>query len=115
VLAGDKAMIAGFIVDGSPSMGPVKVLLRGIGPTIPLPGALQDPTLELHDSSGVTGGNDDWKKTQQSDIEATGIPPGDDRESAMLRWIPTGLHTAVLRGLDNGTGIGLLELYDVKN
>lgn len=115
VLGGDKAMIAGFIVDGSPSMGPVKVLVRGIGPTIPLPGALQDPTLELHDSSGVIGGNDDWKKTQQSDIEATGIPPGDDRESAILRWVPTGLHTAVLRGQDNGTGIGLVELYDLTN
>jgi uncharacterized delta-60 repeat protein len=115
VLGGDKAMITGFIVDGSPSMGPVKVLVRGIGPTIPLPGALQDPTLELHDSSSVIGGNDDWKKTQQSDIEATGIPPGDDRESAILRWVPTGLHTAVLRGQDNGTGIGLLELYDLRN
>ncbi len=115
VLDGDKAMISGFIVDGSPSMGPIKVVVRGIGPTIPLPGALQDPTLELHDSSGAIGGNDDWKKTQQSDIEATGIPPGDDRESAILRWVPTGLHTAVLRGHANGTGIGLLELYDLTN
>lgn len=115
VLTGDKAMITGFIVDGSPSMGPVKVLMRGIGPTIPLPGALQDPTLELHDSSGVNGGNDDWKQTQQSDIAATGIPPGDDRESAILRWAAPGVHTAVLRGKNNGTGIGLIELYDLSN
>jgi len=115
VLTGDKAMITGFIVDGAPSMGPVKVIVRGIGPTIPLPGALQDPTLELHDSSGVTEGNDDWKQTQQSDIEATGIAPGDDRESAIVRWAPKGLHTAVLRGKNNSTGIGLIELYDLSN
>jgi uncharacterized delta-60 repeat protein len=113
VLGGDKAMISGFIVDGSASMGPVKLLVRGIGPTIPLAGALQDPTLEWHDNAGAV--NDDWKQTQQSDIEATGIPPGDDRESAILRWVSPGPHTAVLRGKDNGSGIGLLELYDLTN
>jgi uncharacterized delta-60 repeat protein len=115
VLGGDKAMIAGFIVDGSPSMGPVKVLVRGIGPRIPLPGALQDPTLEFHDNSGVIGGNDDWKKTQQSDIEATGIPPGDDRESAILRWVSPMSYTTILRGKNESTGIGLLEIYDLTN
>jgi uncharacterized delta-60 repeat protein len=115
VLGGDKAMISGFIISGSASMGPVKALVRGIGPTIPLPGTLQDPTLELHDSSRVIAANDDWKNTQQFDIEATGIPPANDRESAVLRWVPTGPHTVILRGKDNGTGIGLLELYDVTN
>jgi hypothetical protein len=115
VLGGDKAMISGFIVDGSASMGPVKVVVRGIGPTIPLAGALQDPTLEWHDNAGASAVNDDWKQTQQSDIEATGIPPGDDRESAILRWVSPGPHTAVLRGKDNGSGIGLLELYDLTN
>jgi uncharacterized delta-60 repeat protein len=115
VLGGDKAMISGFIINGSASMGPVKALVRGIGPTIPLPGTLQDPTLELHDSSSAIAGNDDWKQTQQTDIEATGIPPVNDRESAILRWFPIGPHTAILRGKDNGTGIGLLELYDVTN
>jgi uncharacterized delta-60 repeat protein len=115
VLGGDRAMISGFIINGSASMGPVKALLRGIGPTIPLPGTLQNPTLELHDTSGVISVNDDWKQTQQSDIEATGIPPANDRESAILRWFPTGPHTAILRGKDNGIGIGLLELYDLTN
>jgi hypothetical protein len=115
VLGGDKAMISGFIISGSASMGPVKALVRGIGPTIPLPGTLQDPTLELRDSSRVIATNDDWKQTQQSDIEATGIPPVNDRESAVLRWFPMGPHTAILRGKDNGTGIGLLEIYDLTN
>jgi hypothetical protein len=96
-------------------MGPVKAVVRGIGPTIPLPGTLQDPTLELHDSSGMIAANDDWKTTQRSDIEATGLPPANDRESAILRWFPLGAHTAILRGKDNGAGIGLLELYDVTN
>ncbi|MEY2529838.1 MAG: large repetitive protein, partial [Verrucomicrobiota bacterium] len=115
VLGGDKAMISGFIISGSASMGPVKAVVRGIGPTIPLPGTLQDPTLELHDSSGMIAANDDWKTTQRSDIEATGLPPANDRESAILRWFPLGAHTAILRGKDNGAGIGLLELYDVTN
>lgn len=115
VLGGDKAMITGFIVDGSPSMGPVKVLVRGIGPTIPLPGALQDPTLELHDNSAVISANDDWKQTQQFDVEATGIPPTDDRESAILRWVPPMPYTAVLRGKNGSTGIGLIEIYDLTN
>jgi uncharacterized delta-60 repeat protein len=112
VLSGDKAMISGFIVDGSPSMGPVKVVVRGIGPTIPIPGALQDPSLELHDGDAVAAVNDNWKQTQQSEVEATGIPPADNRESALLRWIPPGPHTTVLRGKNAGTGIGLLEIYD---
>jgi uncharacterized delta-60 repeat protein len=115
VLGGDKAMISGFIVDGSASMGPVKVIVRGIGPTIPLAGALQDPALEWHDNAGASASNDDWKQSQQSDIEATGIAPGNDRESAILRWVPQGAHTAVLRGKNNGSGIGLLELYDLTN
>jgi hypothetical protein len=115
VLGGDKAMISGFIINGSVSMGPIKALVRGIGPTIPLLGTLQDPTLELYDSSGVIAANDDWKQTQQSDIEATGISPTNDRESAVLRWVPMGPQTAILRGKNNGTGIGLLEFYDVTN
>jgi uncharacterized delta-60 repeat protein len=115
VLGGDKAMISGFIVAGSPSMGPLKVIVRGLGPTIPLPGALQDPTLELHDSSAVISSNNDWKETQQSDIAATGIPPSDDRESAILRWVPPMPYTAVLRGKNDNTGIGLLEIYRLSD
>jgi uncharacterized delta-60 repeat protein len=115
VLGGDKAMISGFIVGGLASMGPVKVVLRGIGPTIPLTGTLQDPTLELHDSSGVISANDDWKQIQRSDLEASGLPPTDDRESAVLRWVSPAPYTAILRGKNNGTGIGLLEIYDVTN
>jgi uncharacterized delta-60 repeat protein len=115
VLGGDKAMISGFIVDGSASMGPVKVIARGLGPTVPLSGSLQDPTLELHDNSAVISANDDWKQTQQFDIEATGIPPTDNRESAILRWVPPMPYTAILRGKNESTGIGLLEIYDLTN
>jgi uncharacterized delta-60 repeat protein len=115
VLGGDKAMISGFIVDGSPSTGPVKVIVRGLGPTIPLRGTLQDPTLELHDSSAMISANDDWKQTQQSDIEATGIAPTDNRESAILRWVPPTSFTAILRGKNESTGIGLLEIYNLTN
>ena len=80
-------MIGGFII-GPDGFGDATVLVRGIGPSLTdfgVPGALQDPTLELHDGSGNTlMTNDDWKETQQTEIEATGLAPSDDRESAIL-------------------------------
>ena len=112
-------MIGGFIVGaglGNNGAGSARVVVRAIGPSLTqfgVPNALDDPTLELHDNAAVISANDDWKQTQQSDIEATGLPPTDDRESAILRWVPPTPYTAVLRGKDSSTGIGLLEIYDV--
>ena len=119
VLTGDNVLIGGFIVTG---IQPKKVIVRAIGPSLrangqPVPGVMQDPTLELHDKNGVIATNDDWKnndenhQSQQAEIEATGIPPTDDRESALVRTLNPGNYTVVLRGINNSTGIAVVEAY----
>lgn len=111
VLTGDNGLIAGFIVTGTEQK---KVLIRGLGPSLPLSGVLPDPILELHDSNTTLATNDNWKDSQQAEIEATGIPPGNDLEAAIVRTLNPGSYTAVLRGKNNGTGVGLVEVYDLS-
>jgi hypothetical protein len=75
---------------------------------------LQDPMLELHDGTGaVLTSNDDWKVPQQTDVEATGLAPPDDRESAILLNLQPGSYTAIGSGKNGTTGVGLIEVYDV--
>jgi predicted methyltransferase MtxX (methanogen marker protein 4) len=111
---GDNVMIGGFII-GPDGFDDGTVLVRGIGPSLTafgVPGALQDPTLELHDGSGNTlVANDDWKESQQTEIEATGLKPSDDRESAILSTLAPGAYTAIVRGTLESTGVGLVEVY----
>ena len=111
---GDDVMIGGFIVGGSE---PAKILVRAIGPTLSdfgVQGALQDPTLELHDTNGMTIANDDWRETQESEILATSIPPTKDKEPAILATLAPGNYTAVVRGKNNTTGVGLVEAYNLQ-
>jgi sugar lactone lactonase YvrE len=114
--AGDDALIGGFIIDGN---APKQVLLRAIGPSlningVPLADALQDTTLELHDSHGLLLlYNDDWRLSQEAEILATSLAPPNDRESAILCTLIPGSYTAILRGKNNATGIGLVEVYDL--
>ncbi len=114
VQTGDNVLIAGFIIQGS---GAKKLILRAIGPSLPVPGPLLDPTLELHDSAGkLIASNDDWMQNgNASEIIATGIPPNNPKESALLRLLPPSAYTAVLRGANNTTGIALVELYDLDS
>jgi YVTN family beta-propeller protein len=111
---GDNALIGGFIVNGTQ---PKKVLIRAIGPSLAslFPGTLADPILELHDSSGTRIAiNDNWRSDQQAEIEAT-LPPSNELESAIVRTLPANgsSYTAVVRGVNNGTGVGLIEVYDL--
>jgi len=114
VQGGDNLLIGGFIIGESPT----KVLIRAIGPELTafrVPHALQDPTLELRDASGaLLEANDDWMKDNRQAISDTGIAPKDDRESAILRTLPPGRYTALVRGKDNTTGIGLVEIYRLQ-
>ena len=114
VLTDDEVLIGGFIVTGT---GPKNVIVRGIGPSlIPfgITNALLDPILELHDATGATlTTNDDWKDSQQSEIEATGLAPSDDRESAIVMSLEPGPYTAILAGTNQTTGVGLVEVYDL--
>ena len=119
VLTGDNVLIGGLIIAGSDSM---TVLFRALGPTLSafdVPGALADPTLELHttDNMGhdvVVVTNDNWKESQQSAITATGKAPPFDSESAILRTLAPGNYTVIVRGKNNGTGVALVEAYDVS-
>ena len=114
VLTGDSALIGGFIVTGSESK---KVIIRGMGPSLGgegVPDPLQDPMLELHQQGGAIVVNDNWKEAQQSEIEASGIPPGDDREAAIVATLPPGNHTAILTGKGGAIGGGLVEVYDLS-
>jgi len=109
---GDNVLIAGFIVTGNQNK---KVIIRAIGPSLTLPGKLVDPVLELHDSSGaLLEMNDNWMDSQnkQAIIDST-IPPTNPLESAIVRSVAPGTYTAIERGVGGGTGIGVVEVYDL--
>jgi len=103
-------MIGGVIVTGA---NPATVLLRAIGPSMTdVPGALQDPVLELHDQEGaLIVMNDDWQDDNASGIINTGIPPTDDRESAIITTLYPANYTAIVRGKNDTTGVALVEAY----
>lgn len=112
---GDNVLIGGFIISGTDSK---EVIVRGLGPSlavngVPLPDRLADPALDLYQDSTLIMSNNNWKDSQQSEIEATGIPPTDDLESAMVATLAPGSYTAILRGNNGGTGNGLVEVYDL--
>jgi hypothetical protein len=119
----DNVMIGGFIVQGTQ---PKRVILRAIGPELSqfgVPNPLADPTLELHDSMGaLIASNDNWLHTiiggiiasdQVHDIRNSGLAPGNRSESAIIATLPPGNYTAIVRGVNNTTGVGLVEVYDL--
>ena len=113
VLIGENVLIGGFIITGD---DPKQVIVRAIGPslgTAGLSGVLADPVLELHKADGTVVMNDNWKDTQKAEIEATGIPPGNDLESAIVATLEPGNYTAIVSGKNNGTGVALVEIYDL--
>ena len=116
VQTGDRVIIGGFIITGSAGK---HLLVRGLGPSLREAGlvnVLGDPVLELRDANGtLLLSNDNWKETQQAEIEQTGLAPHDPREAAILTDLPAGGHyTGILRGVNNGTGIALIEIYDLS-
>ena len=109
---GSDVGIAGFITKGNASM---KILARGIGPSLQLVGKLNDPFLELHSGNITFTSNDNWINNPAAmAIIATGIPPTNDFESAILAGLEPGAYTAVLSGVNNVTGIGLVEVYNLE-
>ena len=112
----DNVMIAGLIV--TPTGGAnVNILVRALGPTLGdfgVPDALVNPTLDLVNSSGtVIRSNDNWKDSQRAVIEATGLAPNHDAESALVESVAPGAYTAIVRGNGRTTGIGLVEVYRI--
>ena len=115
VQTGDNVMIGGFIVGNG--AGP-RVIIRAIGPSLANAGVanpLADPMLELHDGNGtLIVANDNWRTDQEAEIIATGIPPSNDLESAIVRDLTPGNYTAIVRGQGNTTGVGLVEVYNLR-
>jgi len=115
VQTGDNVGIGGWIITGS---SPKHVLIRAIGPSLAgsgVPGVLADPVLELHGpGSFVTITNDNWRDTQEAEIQATGIPPSNDFESAISATLAPGSYTGVVRGNGDTTGVALVEVYDLS-
>jgi cysteine-rich secretory family protein len=109
VQTGDNVLIAGLIVRGQTSQ---KVIVRALGPSIPIAGRLANPTLELHDQNGVLiAANDNWRSSQQAEIQGTGLPPPNDLESAIVRTLTAAPYSAIVRGAGGTAGIGLVEIY----
>ncbi|MBA3353656.1 MAG: putative Ig domain-containing protein [Blastocatellia bacterium] len=115
ILPSDLVAVAGVIAVGA---GEQKVLFRALGPSLAGAGVespLRDPVLELHDGDGtLLAKNDNWKQNQQREIEATGIPPSEDAEAAILVGLPRGAFTAVLNG-KGLSGIALIEAYHLRD
>jgi FtsP/CotA-like multicopper oxidase with cupredoxin domain len=114
VQTGDNVGIGGFIITGST---PKHMLLRAIGPSLTgsgIPGALADPVLELHGPGAfATITNDNWRDTQEAEIQATGIPPTSNLESAIDATLAPGNYTAIVKGKNNTSGVALVEVYDL--
>ena len=112
---GDDAMIAGTILEHD--AGFTRLVARALGPSLAgagVTGSLVDPTLELHDSQGVViASNDNWRDGDADALAAAGLAPTNDSESALLMRLPSGAYTAIVRGKGSGTGIGLVELYNL--
>src|SRR5262249_16172705 len=121
---GDNVLIGGFVVQGG---APKRVLIRATGPSlIPLgiPNALANPRLEVHDATSIIGTNDDWQTTQiggvitedqVAAIQGTSLAPIDPAESAIVVTLDPGAYTAIVQGVNAGTGVGVVEVYDVNS
>ena len=119
---GAGVMIAGFIVQGT---APKRVIIRAAGPSLTqfgVPDALANPRLELHDSTGTIGMNNDWQTTQiggviaadqVTEIQNSGLAPSDPLESAIIATLQPGTYTAIVEGVNAGTGVGIVEVYDL--
>jgi hypothetical protein len=111
VQTGNNILIGGFIVLGQQAQN---VIVRALGPSLPFAGTLSDPTLELHDGNGAQlASNDNWRTSQELEIIATNISPTNDAESAIMATLQPGSYTAVVRGANGTTGIGLVEIYQL--
>ena len=116
VRTGDDVAIAGFVISGSASK---TVAVVATGPSLAnfgIANPLADPTLTLvrQSDQAVIATNDDWQTAANaSQLQAAGLAPSNARESAVLISLPPGAYTAILSGVNNGTGVGLVAVYEV--
>jgi len=118
VQTGSNVMIGGFIIGG---LTPKKVLIRAVGPNLAnygITGVVANPTLELHRSSdgAIIASNNDWgSASNAAEIQATGLAPVSSLESAILITLPPGAYTAIVSGAGGGSGVGIVEVYDIDH
>ena len=115
VLLNDDVMIGGFILAGQSR----DVVVRALGPSLTghgVAGSLPDPFLELHDGQGnLMATNDDWGQgPDAATIQSEGLAPSSPKESALLATLSPGVFTAIVRGVNNTTGLALVEVYDLS-
>ncbi|MBK7660154.1 MAG: hypothetical protein IPJ28_13880 [Betaproteobacteria bacterium] len=115
VLTGNDVMIGGFIIQGD---SPQTVTVRARGPSLVpfgITNALMDPVLELFNGATPVASNDDWQaQTVPADvaaIQASGFAPADTREAVIRITLPPGAYTAIVRGKNGGTGVGIIEAF----
>jgi hypothetical protein len=115
VQTGDNVRIGGFIITGSTLK---HVIIRAIGPALAayeIGDVLADPVLELRGPGAfATITNDNWRDTQEAEIQATGVPPTGDLESAIVATLTPGAYTAIVRGNGSTSGVALVEVYDLN-
>ncbi len=117
VQTGEKIAAGGFIISGT---GTKTLLIRGLGPSLAgagVDGLLADPTLELHGgaNNALLASNDNWAETQQGEIEAVGLAPGNSTESVIIATLSAGAYTVLEQGKGRATGVGLIEIYDLDS
>ncbi|MGI8481653.1 MAG: NF038122 family metalloprotease [Chthoniobacterales bacterium] len=114
VFTGENVLIGGFIITGT---APKKVIIRAIGPSLTQAGLsdlLADPVLELKSGSSLITSNDNWKDTQETEIQASGVAPLNNFESAIVATLPPAAYTAIVSGKNATLGVGLVEVYDLN-
>jgi hypothetical protein len=115
VETGESVMIGGFIIGGT---APKKVLITARGPSLAnygVTGVLANPLLQLYVGQSVIAANDDWQSNPPamvSEIQATGIAPGDPLEAALMVTLNPGAYTAIVSGSGGGTGVGIVEVFE---
>jgi len=116
VQTADQVLIGGFVISGTDDK---ETIIRALGPSLikrGVTGALADPILQLFDANGtLIAENDNWRDTQQTEIQGTGIPPTNDLESAVFMTLPPSRYTAVMTGKGGAGGIGMIEVDDLSS
>ena len=112
---GDDVLISGFIVG---DVDNATVVVRAIGPSLAAFGVsdpLADPMFTVYDADGAAiASNDNWQDgIYASDLSSNELAPTDPLEAAIILHLPAGAYTAIVSGVNGGTGIGLAEVYDL--
>lgn len=116
VQTGDNVLIGGFIIRGDV---PKRIIVRALGPSLSGSGVanpLADPMVELRGPGGeLLAQNDNWRDTQEAQIQASGLAPENNAEGAIIATLPPEGYTVIVRGKNESSGVALVEGYDLES